>query len=702
MKGVIHMKKKLSTVLCSLLLLSACGNGNSSANYTAGTYTATNKGFGGNITVTLTVSDKKIETVEIIGEKETPELGGKAIETITQSINDGKELEVVSGATITSEAVINAYNNALSQAKGESEEVSDKKVADGKWTTKAMGHEDWVHVTTQFKDGAIVKCTTTAHEETMGIGNFAAARVPAQILEAQSVEVDGVSGATVTTNAIKQAVKEAISLAGGDVASFSIPVEKEVVESTQDVNYDVIVVGAGNAGLVAATRLAEKGLNVGVFEKMDIPGGSMPTTYSGIMNSYSESVAKYALDAEKESASWNMELILPVFQAMLNPEYDRFNGEQPYQKVMLQQAGKVVDWLDEIGVGFASYGYFEGGLSYGITPYLAPGCYQGGAGYAAMSLAQRMEKLGADVHYATPVTQLVTDENNTVTGVIAKSEDGTTYNASAKAVLLCTGGFGANQEMVDQYYPEYAGMTLNCTPGSTGDGILMAQEIGADIECMGRFLGMFMSEYGSNYELAFMHQSTPGIMVNINGDEFGNITKSNHTVLSNAMMDETNGKTFYYIYDDEAMQSTVDYDAYGFSYKSIFEREATKHYDTVEEAAKALNLPNLVETISKNNEFALSGEANEFGRKNCPYIETRDGIWVTHVIPTPYLTTGGLVTDVDTHVIDTEGNVINGLYAAGDVAGSIEEKDGKTYGNGFDQALAFGYQAAEVISNEIH
>ena len=129
---------------------------------------------------------------------------------------------------------------------------------------------------------------------------------------------------------------------------------------------------------------------------------------------------------------------------------------------------------------------------------------------------------------------------------------------------------------------------------------------------------------------------------------------------------------------------------------------ATKHYDTVEEAAKALNLPNLVETISKNNEFALSGEANEFGRKNCPYIETRDGIWVTHVIPTPYLTTGGLVTDVDTHVIDTEGNVINGLYAAGDVAGSIEEKDGKTYGNGFDQALAFGYQAAEVISSEIH
>ena len=84
-----------------------------------------------------------------------------------------------------------------------------------------------------------------------------------------------------------------------------------------------------------------------------------------------------------------------------------------------------------------------------------------------------------------------------------------------------------------------------------------------------------------------------------------------------------------------------------------------------------------------------------------PYIETRDGIWVTRVIPTLYLTTGGLVTDTDTHVINKEGNAIKGLYAAGDVAGSIEEKDGKTYGNGFDQALGYGYHTAEIVANEI-
>ena len=124
--------------------------------------------------------------------------------------------------------------------------------------------------------------------------------------------------------------------------------------------------------------------------------------------------------------------------------------------------------------------------------------------------------------------------------------------------------------------------------------------------------------------------------------------------------------------------------------------------EEVEDAAKALGLDNLKDAIEANNKYALAGEPNEFGRKICPYIETRDGIWVTHVVPTLYLTTGGLVTDTDTHVMNKDGNAIKGLYAAGDVAGSIEEKDGKTYGNGFDQALGYGYHAAEIVAEEIH
>ena len=208
--------KKLISSLCLLLVLSGCGTSNSGSTagkYTAGDYEATSKGFGGDVTVKLTVSSTEITNVEITADDETPNVGGAAIETLKENIlkANGEEIDGVSGATLTSDAVKNAYNEAITSAKGET--VSNEPAAivkDGKYTTKAMGHEDWVYVTTQFKDGAIVKCSTTSHEETMGIGNYAAARVPARILENQSLEVDGVSGATVTTNAVKQAVKLAI------------------------------------------------------------------------------------------------------------------------------------------------------------------------------------------------------------------------------------------------------------------------------------------------------------------------------------------------------------------------------------------------------------------------------------------------------------------------------------------------------------
>ena len=106
-------------------------------------------------------------------------------------------------------------------------------------------------------------------------------------------------------------------------------------------------------------------------------------------------------------------------------------------------------------------GNFEGGLQYGFTPYLAPGCYQGGAGYALMFLAQRLEQRETKVVYSTPVTELTTNENGDVTGVIAKGKDGKTWNITADAVVMATGGFASNQEMIEEYYPQYAKYKFN-------------------------------------------------------------------------------------------------------------------------------------------------------------------------------------------------------------------------------------------------
>ena len=133
----------------------------------------------------------------------------------------------------------------------------------------------------------------------------------------------------------------------------------------------------------------------------------------------------------------------------------------------------------------------------------------------------------------------------------------------------------------------------------------------------------------------------------------------------------------------------------------MFEKEEAVHYASVEEASQALNLPNLAASIEANNAAALSGEADEFGRKNCPYIETRTGLWAIQVDPTFYLTTAGLAIDTECHVLNADKAAIAGLYAAGDVCGSIEEKDGKQYGMGFDAALVYGYIMGETLKKEI-
>ena len=138
------------------------------------------------------------------------------------------------------------------------------------------------------------------------------------------------------------------------------------------------------------------------------------------------------------------------------------------------------------------------------------------------------------------------------------------------------------------------------------------------------------------------------------------------------------------------------------SYKAVFEKGEAIHFDTVEEASKTLNLPNLAATIEKNNACYLAGEANEWGlvAARMPYIDTTDGIWLMRVDPNPYLTTAGLDCTIDGQIVTAEGEIIPGLWGAGDVIGSYEGREGY-YGNGFDAAVAFGAVVGDNIAAEL-
>lgn len=670
--------------------------GKQPAVYTPGTYTGTAMGFGGPVTVEVTVTEKAITAAKVTGADETPEVGGAVLGRLGNlAKNQGLEMDAVTGATYTSRGVKDALGVALAKAEGKTVGTP----ADGKYTVEAIGHEGIIVVTTMFKDGKIKSVTIDAQNETEGVGTYAIDRMPGKFAAAQSFNVDAVGGATVSSTTIKQGVVEAIIAAGGDPAAFSAAPEKaEVVptEVTEDV--DVVIAGAGTAGLLAAARLLEAGVkNVLIFEKQDIPGGSMPTAFGGFNGVDSQTYQNWLVGREVNMANGLYMSSWENIGDALGKAYGKGKDTLPWLQQMYQTSGKLYDWMNSIGVGFMSLGVEPGLVG---SPYFAPGCYSGGCGYLMEFMVDRITAQGGRIIYNTPVTELLQDENGAITGVKAVGEDGKTWTVNAKQTMLATGSFAKNEELLEQYHPEWADENFICPESLTGDGLVMGLNAGGVVDYAGAYMPGFLATYNSHFELAFLHYMNVGLMVNIKGDQFGNIMKNNHAMMAEAKANPANGNTFYYIFDDAGAATIKDYDAKKFTYKAIFEKGEAVHYDSVEEASEALNLPNLAQTIATNNELAMNGGVSEWGQGNLPYIDTRDGIWLVRVEPVVYLTTAGLRVDIDGHLLTENDEVIPNLWAAGDVIGSYEQRETR-YGNGFDAAVTFGAIVGDNIAAEL-
>ncbi len=267
--------------------------------YTAGTYSASEQGFGGPVTVTITVSDSEITDVAIEGEGETPTVGGAAFDTLKQAILDAQseEIDAVAGATITSEAVKKAAASAISQAKG-GEAASDAELAftAGTYTGTGEGYNGPVEVSVTFDEKAVTAIEVTSSVETEHVGDIAFDILIPQMIEANGTGVDGVSGATFSSRALKAAVNAAAEEAGVTNASqfAANTVEVKAQDAIED-TWDVVIVGAGGAGISAAAQAAQDGNTVLVIEKNAEIGGN--TLVSG--GQY-QSVMPYLVWDEKD------------------------------------------------------------------------------------------------------------------------------------------------------------------------------------------------------------------------------------------------------------------------------------------------------------------------------------------------------------------------------------------------------------------
>jgi len=279
----LNLKRVTAMALSVCLLITSAGcssskTSTSDAIYTPGTYSASEKGFGGNVTVSLTVDSNKITDVKVEGPNETENVGGVALSKLSDSILTAQSagVDTVSGATITSKAVIAAASSAIAQAKGEAAEAVSITFKPGTYTGKGTGFGGELVLEATFSEDSITDIKLVSSKETEHVGTPAFDIMFNEIKSFTSTGVDIVSGATFSSNAVLTALEDAAVQAGCDISAlrsgkiaYATTAGDKITET-----YDVVVVGAGGAGVIAAAAAAQKGATVCIIEKESDAGGN--------------------------------------------------------------------------------------------------------------------------------------------------------------------------------------------------------------------------------------------------------------------------------------------------------------------------------------------------------------------------------------------------------------------------------------------
>ena len=382
----------------------------------------------------------------------------------------------------------------------------------GDFTGTAKGFGGDVSVTLTLTDGAITGCTAEGKDETEGVGSQAIAKMPGEIAENGSIAVDGVSGATITSTAIKEAAAAALTAAGLNPDDYKTAVEKDAAAEDSTVDADVVVVGAGGAGMTAAITAAAEGKSVVILESQSMVGGNSVRATGGMNagktvyqdeNEFGESAGvektlktaaeKYADNetitalAKTVSEQWAAYQANPTgyFDSVELMELDTMIGgkginDPELVETLCANSADAIDWLDEHGITLHNVSSFGGASVKRIhRPVNAEGKTVSVGSYMIPLLEENCEKAGVKMMLDTTATEILTDANGAAVGVKATGASGETVTVNAKAVVLATGGFGANLDMVVKYKPELKGFMTTNAPGIQGQGIEMAQAIGA-------------------------------------------------------------------------------------------------------------------------------------------------------------------------------------------------------------------------------
>lgn len=614
----------------------------------------------------------------------------------------------------------------------------------GSFTVTAPGHNGDLPMTVTLSQERIESIDIDTSGESEGIADVVFTRIPQQIVEGQTLNVDVLSGASVTSNGVIDGVAKAIKMAGANPDTLKKRPKAPSALATHDAAYttDVVVVGAGGAGLTAASKVLQEGKKVIVVEKFPAIGGNTVRT-GGPMNAADPAWQNGF--AAKPGESHTLKEMAELDENQIDPEYREdfrtlqkeiaaylaenddpngylFDSELFYRmqtylggkrtdqqgtviygqydlvKTLTDRAMESVEWLEAIGVEFDKTD---------VTMPVGALWRRGhkplkNEGYAYVSaLKAFVEKNGGQIITDTAVKNLIIEDGK-VTGVVGEGMNGQQVTVHADAVILASGGFGANTKMLKEYNTYWTeiddDIKTSNSPAITGDGILLGQQAGADLVGMGFSQMMPVSDPETGALFSGLQVPPQNfVMVNQKGERFVNEYGS-RDLLTQAAID--NGGLFYLI-ADELIKNT----AYNTSQEKIDKQVAAGtlyRADTLAELAEQIQVDPqvLTATIEKYNAAVDAGVDEEFGKDVFDLKVEVAPFYATPRKPAVHHTMGGLKIDVNTHVLDKEGAVIPGLYAAGEVAGGIHAGN-RLGGNSLTDIFTFGRIAGKTAINEL-
>lgn len=602
---------------------------------------------------------------------------------------------------------------------------------DGTYTASEVGRNGEIKVQVQIKDNKIADVKILDWSETHPVADQTKTELLPNIVKNRSYNVANISGATLSSFAIKAAVRDCLKQAGLDVKEFGKAAAKAPQSSEIKVeNADVVIVGAGGAGLSAAVTAAMAGKKVVLLEKNGFAGGNTSVS-GGCFN-----VANVNQDNIKmtEGQKKIVEGILaekplnPLHQELINKlkkqwnEYTASGSNKLFDSPELHalQTWKSGDrkanlelvytltqnvkpMMKELeGIGFEwrpNANQFVGAL---WPRSNRAANFKSGVGYVDTFLQYIKDKnLPVQLLLSTKANDLIIKDGR-VAGVMAQAKNGTKYVLNAAdGVILTTGGFGANVKMRNEYdelWGKKLGETTPTTnlPSATGDGISLAKKAGAGLTQMG-WIQLFPAGDPTTGATSFKLGENSCIYVNKNGKRYVNESER-RDVLAKANLAQEGG-VFYVI--SSAKRALVDKDgrnAYGVKVADILKSGKSYKADTLEELAQkaGINGKNLVETVKRWNEFCKKGTGDEMGRPTCMddhRLDEGGPYYATLMTPSVHHTMGGVTINKKAQVLNEAGNVIPGLYAAGEVTGGIHGTN-RVGCNAVPDALVFGRIAA--------